>query len=423
MLKKRIWHHIVPMNGGFIILKPLLKQAGTHMDFELPAEDDPRRLEVRKWCDEHPKPTGMQLAKQGYVVPHWIAPWGLEAEPELQLILDDELDRAGIRRPNNSVAINNCGISLVVHGTKAQQDRYLWPALSGEEIWCQLFSEPSSGSDLASLQTRAVKDGDHYVINGSKIWTSLAHRAKVGIMVARTDPSAPKHRGLSTFIVDMDAPGVEVKPIDDMTGYPNEYNQCFFTDVRVPVENLLGVEGDGWKISTSQLQTERVALAKPGAIWGTGPGARDMVRGLSQSEAFEDPLVRQQAATLYIESEILRLLKYRNLSDRLQGRPIGPESAIQKVLSAPHGQRVMAMTLEHMGPRGLISKEKPFESPDDRDEWNWGIWFSPAVTLGIGTTEVMKNVISERLLGMPRENDPDIKRPWKDTGKKKEATS
>ena len=321
------------------------------MDFELPPEDDPRRQKVRAWCRANPEPSGMELARAGYVVPHWPAPWGSEAEPELQLIVDDELKRAGISRPNNPVAINNCGISLVQYGSAAQRDRYLWPALSGQEIWCQLFSEPGAGSDLASLRTQARLDGDHYVINGSKIWTSLAHQASVGIMVARTNPDERKHRGLSTFIIDMHAPGVQVKPIDDMTGFPNEYNQCFFTDVRVPVTNRIGGEGDGWRISNAQLQTERIALAKPGAIWGTGPSARDLIAGLHRAGAFEDKAVRQQAAELYIEGEILRLLKFRNLSDRMQGRPVGPESAVQKALSAPHGQRVMAMALEHMGPR------------------------------------------------------------------------
>ena len=399
------------------------------MDFELPSEDDPRRRAVRAWCEANPNPTGMELARSGYVVPHWPAPWGLSAEPELQLIIDDELKRAGISRPNNPVAINNCGISLVLHGTKAQQDRYLWLALSGEEIWCQLFSEPSSGSDLASLRTQAVLNGDHYVVNGSKIWTSLAHKASVGIMVARTNPAERKHKGLSTFIIDMHAPGVDVKPIDDMTSHPNEYNQCFFNDVIVPVGNRVGAEGDGWRISNAQLQTERVALAKPGAIWGSGPSARELVAGLHAAGALTDPVVRQQAAELYIEGEILRLLKYRNLSDRLHGRPLGPESAVQKALSSPHGQRVMAMALEWMGPRGLTGRAEPFADQaahggltDELGGWNWGIWFSPAVTLGIGTTEIMKNVIAERLLDMPREDDPDVRKPWNETQTRRAAS-
>lgn len=368
----------------------------------------------------------MKLARAGYVVPYWPAPWGSDAAPEMQLIIDDELRRAGIGRPNNPVAINNCVISLVLHGTQAQRDQYLWPALSGEQIWCQLFSEPSSGSDLASLRTRAVREGDHCIINGSKIWTSLAHKADVGIMVARTDPQARKHRGLSTFIIDMHAPGVLVKPIDDMTGHPNEYNQCFFSDERVPVSHRIGEEGDGWKISNAQLQTERVALAKPGAIWGSGHSARDLINGLQAAGALEDPLVRQQAAELYIEGEILRLLKYRNLNDRLHGRPIGPESAVQKALSAPHGQRVMALAMEHKGPAGLVRRAEPFpdsaRNGDFMESWNEGIWSSPAVTLGIGTTEVMKNVIAERLLGMPREDDPDVRRPWRETQATASAT-
>ncbi len=411
------------------------------MDFDLPGEDDPRRRAVRDWCRAHPAPTGLELAQAGYVVPHWPPPWGLAAEPELLLIIDSELERAGISRPVNPVAINNCGISLVEHGSRAQQDRYLWPALSGDEIWCQLFSEPGAGSDLASLRTQARREGDDYVVNGSKIWTSLAHEARVGVLVARTDPDAPKHRGLSTFIVDMHSPGIEVRPIEDMTGFPNEYNQVFFTDVRIPATNRVGAEGDGWKVTVAQLQTERVALAKPGAIWGTGPSARDLVADLHAAGALANPVVRQQAAALYIEGEILRLLKYRNLSDRLLGRPIGPESAVQKALSAPHGQRVMAMALEHMGPRGLVREAEPFADTAEagmwtyghmgprglvqdagrpatetgRGTWNYGIWFSPGVTLGIGTTEVMKNQIAERLLGMPREEDPDVRRPWKDT--------
>ncbi|HEX9235503.1 MAG TPA: acyl-CoA dehydrogenase family protein, partial [Actinomycetota bacterium] len=202
------------------------------MDFELPAEDDPRRLEVRGWLADHPNPTARDLAEGGFVVPHWPRPWGLEADPLTQLVIADELKKANVPRPINPIGIGHCGPILVMHGTEAQRQRYLPPMLACEEIWCQLFSEPGAGSDLASVDTRAVRqpEGDRYVINGQKIWTSLGHMAQFGILLARTDPDAPKHEGLSYFIVDMRAPGIEIRPIVDATGWHNAaggFNEVF----------------------------------------------------------------------------------------------------------------------------------------------------------------------------------------------------
>ena len=243
-------------------------------------------------------------------MPHWPRPWGLAAEPELQLIIDEEMKRAGVTPPRNPVAINNCAQSLLTHGTEAQRQRFLPPALSGEELWCMLFSEPSGGSDLGALRTVARRDGDHYVVKGHKIWTSLAHKAKVGVLVARTEPDLPKHQGLSEFLIDMDSPGLTVRPIIDMSGDENEYNEVFLDEVRVPADRLLGKEGEGWALSMTQLQTERVALSKPGAIWGSGPSARELVEGLSEIGALSDGALRDEAADIYIEGEILRLLAY-----------------------------------------------------------------------------------------------------------------
>ena len=178
------------------------------MDFELPGEDHPQRKPIRAWFEAHPHPTGRDLAQAGFAVPHWPKPWGLAADAELQLIIDQEMKRAGVHVPRNPVAINNCAQSLLTHGTEAQRQRYLLPALAGEEIWCMLFSEPSGGSDLGALRTVARRDGDHYVVKGHKIWTSLAHKAKVGMLVARTNPDVPKHQGLSQFLLDMDTPGI-----------------------------------------------------------------------------------------------------------------------------------------------------------------------------------------------------------------------
>ncbi|HZZ90656.1 MAG TPA: acyl-CoA dehydrogenase family protein [Caulobacteraceae bacterium] len=388
------------------------------MDFELPSEDDPRRREVRAWFAAKGRPTGRDLAEAGYAAPHWPRPWGLAADAETQLIVDEEMKRAKVTAPAlvNPVAINNCAQSLLTHGTDAQRERFLVPALAGEEIWCMLFSEPAGGSDLGSLRTTAKRDGDRYIVNGQKIWTSLAHKAKVGVLVARTDPGAPKHAGLSQFLIDMDSPGVTVRPIIDMSGNENEYNEVFLEDVIVPADRLLGQEGEGWALSMRQLQTERVALSKPGAIWGAGPSARELIAGLDAVGALDDPLVRDEAARIYIEGEILRLLAYRSLSDRMNAKTPGPEGAIRKMLAAPHGQRVVDLAKRVQGSRGLMDGAAAFPAKGDRrgmfDDWDYAFWFSPAVTLGVGTQEILKNVVGERMLDLPRDYDPSARGPW-----------
>ena len=400
------------------------------MDFQLPTEDDPRRVSVRAWFNANPKPNRRQLFEAGFAVPHWPAPWGLAADAETQLIIDQEMARAGLLPGGliNPVAINNCAQTLLSHGTQAQQDRFLAPALACEEIWCMLFSEPAGGSDLAALRTLARRDGGDYVVNGQKIWTSLAHKAAIGVLIARTDPQAPKHAGLSAFIIDMHTPGITIRPIIDLSGHENEYNEVFFDDVRIPADRRLGEEGEGWKIATSQLQTERVALSKPGAIWGGGPSARDLVAGLGEVGALEDPIVRDKAAEIFIEGELLRLLAYRSLSDRMNAKPAGHEGAIRKMLAAPHGQKIVALAKSSQGARGMIKGEAPFPSQVGTKggaygDWDYAFWFSPAVTLGVGTQEVLKNVVAERSLGLPRENDPTVKLPWDDAVAAKSRTS
>jgi alkylation response protein AidB-like acyl-CoA dehydrogenase len=201
------------------------------IDFELPPDDDPRRLEVRAWLAEHPSPTGRELAEAGWVAPHWPAPWGRGADPLTQLVVDEELSAAGVRRPVNPIGIGWAGPTILHAGTPEQQARYLPGILSGQEIWCQLFSEPGAGSDLASLTTRAVRDGDSWVVTGQKVWTSLAHFSRYGILLARTDPEAPKHAGISYFVCPMDLPGIEVRPLVEMTG-EHMFNEVFLDEVR-----------------------------------------------------------------------------------------------------------------------------------------------------------------------------------------------
>jgi alkylation response protein AidB-like acyl-CoA dehydrogenase len=214
-------------------------------------------------------------------------------------------------------------------------------------------------------------------------------------------------------------PGVTVRPIIDMSGRENEYNEVFLQDVHVPADRLLGQEGEGWALSMRQLQTERVALSKPGAIWGAGPSARELLQGLAATGALDDPLVRDEAGRLYIEGEILRLLAYRSLSDRMNATTPGPEGAIRKMLAAPHGQRMVDLAKRTQGLDGLLDGAGAFADGERRrgyDDWDYAFWFSPAVTLGVGTQEVLKNVVGERMLGLPREYDPSARKPWNEIG-------
>ncbi|MXW69593.1 MAG: acyl-CoA dehydrogenase, partial [Acidimicrobiia bacterium] len=216
------------------------------MDFALASADDPRRLRVRDWLSRHPDPTSEQLARAGYVKPRFPAPYGQGADVLEELIITEELASAGVSLPDNAIALGWAAPTLLHFGNAAQQKRHLWPILTGEEQWCQLFSEPNSGSDLASLQTRAERDGEEWVINGQKIWTSGAEVSRYGMLLARTDPDAPKHRGITWFICPMRRPGIETRPIIEMTGN-RHFNEVFLTDVRIPAENVVGELHAGWR--------------------------------------------------------------------------------------------------------------------------------------------------------------------------------
>jgi alkylation response protein AidB-like acyl-CoA dehydrogenase len=393
------------------------------VDFNFPPENDPRRVEIRAWLEANPKPTYRQLAERGYTAPNWPPPWGLSAGPELVLILEEELERAGIALPRskNGIGLNQCGQSLLKWGTEEQRQRFLPPALACEEKWCMLFSEPSGGSDLGSLRTMARRDGDHYVLNGQKIWNSHADRSQVGVIIVRTDSTVPKHKGLSVFLLDMKTPGITVRPIIDMTGEQNEYNEVFLEDVRVPAAHRLGQEGDGWRIVMEQLQTERQGMTKPGAIWGSGPTARELVDGLIKTGRIKDPLIRDEAAQLYIEGEILRLLTFRDLSNKINGKPAGLEGNVGKMIASPHGQRMSDLAKRSQGTAGMIKNKDVLPLPDKDyglfSDWDYAYWFSAAATLGVGTQEILKNVVAERVLGLPRDADPTAGVPYSQINK------
>lgn len=379
------------------------------MDFELPADDDPRRIEVREWIAEHPEPSGPELAAAGYVVPHWPAPWGLDADPIHQLIIDDELRRARIRRPDNTIGIGWAGPTLLAAGTDAQKDRHLGPIISGEEIWCQLFSEPGSGSDLASLSTTAVRDGDEWIVNGQKVWTSLAHHSSFGILIARTNPDAPKQQGISYFICPMDTPGIEIRPIIEMTG-GHTFNEVFLTDVRLPADHLVGEVDDGWRLAKVTLSNERVSLSSGGALWGMGPTAGDLLDIVRAAGGAPDPITRDRLASLHIESEILRLIRLRTVTAAIRGTQPGPEASVRKILADEHGQRIMELAVDLAGPGGMLSGVGPLGSPAAL--WNFGFLFSPALTVGGGTGDVQRNIVAERVLGLPHDVDVEQGMTW-----------
>ncbi len=373
------------------------------MDFELPADDDPRRLAVRDWLDAHPAPSGRDLADAGLVAPHWPEPWGRGADPVHQLVIDDELARAGVRRPVNPIGIGWAGPTLLYAGTEEQQRRWLPRLLSGEDLWCQLFSEPGAGSDLASLTTRAVRDGEEWVVNGQKVWTSLAQFARFGILIARTDPTVAKHRGISYFVCPMGTPGITVRPIVEMTGGAT-FNEVFLDDVRLPPGSLVGEEGQGWSLAKVTLGNERVSLSSGGALWGLGPTAADLLALVRGRGGVADPVLRQRVARLHIESEILRLIRLRTVSAVIRGQAPGPEASVRKVLADEHGQHVMGLAKDLAGPAGMLADAGPLGA--EAGPWHHGFTFAPALTIGGGTGEVQRNIIGERVLGLP--HDPAV---------------
>jgi alkylation response protein AidB-like acyl-CoA dehydrogenase len=350
---------------------------------------------------QFPPDWAARLARAGYVAPHWPPPWGLGASPGEQLAIEVVMRDLSVPRPQNPIGIGWAGPTLLVAGTRAQQERYLPGILDGSEIWCQLFSEPGAGSDLAALGTRAVRDGDEYVVDGQKVWTTLAHVARYGILLARTDPGAEPHRGITYFVVDMSTPGITVSPLVQMTG-THEFNEVFFDGVRVPTANVVGEENDGWRLAKVTLGNERVSLSGEGALWGRGPTASDVIDLVRAHGGTSDPVLRQRLASLYAESEVLRLIRLRTVSARVRGLEPGPEASVRKALSDEHGQHVMATAMALAGTSGLLTDRGPYGEPDG-GLWHYGYLYSRALTIGGGTSEVQRNILGERVLGLPRD--------------------
>ena len=259
----------------------------------------------------------------------------------------------------------------------------------------------AAGSDLAALTTRAERDGDHWVVNGQKVWTSYAHIARWGILLARTDPTATKHMGISYFVCPMDAPGIEIRPLIDMTG-EHAFNEVFLTDVRIPADHLIGPEHGGWELAKVTLGNERVSLSGEGALWGMGPTAEDLVDLVRGAGGAPSAPTRERLVDVWIEAQILRVLRLRMVSAVLAGRAPGAEASVRKAIADAHGQHIMDVARDLAGPFGMLAGTGPVGRLAD-PTWSRGFLFSPALTIGGGTAEVQRNIVAERVLGLPRD--------------------
>jgi alkylation response protein AidB-like acyl-CoA dehydrogenase len=366
-------------------------------------ELDPRRLELQAWLAAHPNPSGRELADAKLVAPAWPAPWGLDASVEYQLVIDEELRRAGVHRPINPIGIGWAGPTILVAGTDEQKSRWLPPLLSGEEFWCQLFSEPNAGSDLASLATTAKRDGDEWVITGQKLWTSYAHLATWGILLARTSSEGAPQNGISYFVCAMKTPGITIRPLIDMTG-DHAFNEVFLDEVRLPADSLLGEVNDGWRLAKVTLGNERVSLSGEGVLWGRGPTASDLVELVRSQGRPLRKIDRDDLVKCWSHGEILRFLRMRLRANALAGKSSGSDASLRKALADDHGQEVMTVAQRLAGSAGLLEGRGPggIDGEEGRS-WSWGFLYAQALTIGGGTSVVQRNIIAERVLGLPKD--------------------
>jgi alkylation response protein AidB-like acyl-CoA dehydrogenase len=340
---------------------------------------------------------------------------GLGVSPKFQKIVNEEVGKAGgpSAKARNPIGYGMCGPTVVEWGSDEHRVRYLRPMFTGEEIWCQLFSEPGSGSDFAGLSAKGVRDGDEWVVNGQKVWTTLAHLSKWGLLVVRTDPEAVKHAGLTAVIVDMQAPGVEVRPLRQMTGEA-EFNEVYFTDVKVPVSETLGSTGDGWRVSLTTLMNERVAIGGAIPEQGSGP-IREAVKlwnGLAPER--KDAATKDRLMQLWCRAEVARLTNIRAGQSRKMGVP-GPEGSIGKMVSADLNKETYEFCIDLLGADGMLYGSYEFVRPDSAMSFESipkAFLRARANSIEGGTSEVMRNILGERVLGLPGDVRVDREMPW-----------
>jgi alkylation response protein AidB-like acyl-CoA dehydrogenase len=343
---------------------------------------------------------------------------GLGLSPKYQPIINDRVSAVGATNPfqRNPMGYGMCGPTIAEWGTPEQQQKYLRRIFTAEDIWCQLFSEPGAGSDVAGLATMAVADGDVWVLNGQKVWTSLGHRARWGLIICRTDPQAVKHAGITAFVVDMHAPGVEVRPLRQMTGGA-EFNEVYFTDVKVPSNEILGRPGDGWRVSLTTLMNERTAIGGATPPRGSGPIASAVELWRALPDDARSAAVRDRLVQVWIEAEVIRLNNMRASTNRKVGVP-GPEGSIGKLASAENNKRVYEVCMDLLGAQGLLSGGYALEDDERPTAGNDAITRaflrSRANSIEGGTSEVLRNILGERVLGLPGDVRVDRGVPWSD---------
>jgi alkylation response protein AidB-like acyl-CoA dehydrogenase len=394
------------------------------MDFQFTPQEEVFRQDLRSWLAHH-LPANydpdsfawemdmeerfqfhmawhQQLHAGGWVGIHWPKEYGGRGATLIeQLIFHEELERVRAPHPANVLGLIMAGPVIMHWGTEAQKGRYLPKILSGEELWCEGLSEPGSGSDLASLEARAVEDGDYFVINGQKVWTSWAHRARFCQLFVRTDPDAPKHKGMACLLVDMKTPGITVRPLVQITG-DAEFNEVFFDNVRVPKTNLLGPKDQGWQVLVTTLMFERSGIGFALPVDATLQQLIALARRvqLDGRPASADPAVRQRLAQFSIECKAIHYNVLRHLTRRLKGSPPGPEGSIGKLAGSEVGVKMAAFATELLGAYAPLTVDSPYALEQGR--WARAALGARALTIAGGTSEVQRNIVGERVLGLPK---------------------
>jgi alkylation response protein AidB-like acyl-CoA dehydrogenase len=399
------------------------------MDFRFSAEDEAFRQELRAWLQKN-RPTQnsadddhtdfmhegskddwqrrlnwhRRMHAGGWVGISWPKEYGGRgATLTQQLIYNEEMAAARTPQLVNGLGIMLVGPTIIHWGTEEQKKRYVPKILSGEEIWCQGYSEPGSGSDVASLQTRAIEEGDYFIVNGQKVWTSDAHHADWCILLVRTDPSAPKHKGISYVLVDMHSPGVTVRPLVQITGDAN-FNEVFFEDVKVPKKNLIGEKNQGWQVAITTLMFERSGIGGGRDLLGQVHELADLARAVRSNgkTAWDDSSVRQKISGFAGEALALKYTGFRQLTRRLKGLPPGPEGSVLKLGTSELNLKMNKFAMELLGPYAQLEFKAPFAV--DRGIWSYRMLASRALTIAGGTSEIQHNIIGERVLGLPKGN-------------------